>query len=291
MYKKASPSRLSYVFTIIVWNIILASSIIFFDQLENMGNWTPTSLHRIDTMEIIFLNIFIAALIWSLVSWIFREIRHSSVIENILVRRFLPIIRFFITASIWIVVLFHILEKLGIDTRSILTWAWIWWAILAFAAKDVMTNFLWSISILLGRIYDIWEEIRIRKWFSITHEGVVEEITLNYTKITRRTGEVVYIPNRTIYAEIIENISRQRYVVYTYIIPFSKEKSVWKDIKERLKIIEWKISEYNPLFIEWRDENTNAWDYTYIIEVQFPEENADIDSEIRQYLAEHIFRG
>jgi small-conductance mechanosensitive channel len=58
------------------------------------------------------------------------------------------------------------------------------------------------------------------------HQGVVEEITLNYTKITRRTGEVVYIPNRTIYAEIIENISRQRYVVYTYIIPFSKEKSV-----------------------------------------------------------------
>jgi len=63
MYKKASPSRLSYVFTIIVWNIILASSIIFFDQLENMGNWTPTSLHRIDTIEIIFINIFIAALI------------------------------------------------------------------------------------------------------------------------------------------------------------------------------------------------------------------------------------
>ncbi len=238
----------------------------------------------------IFVNIFIAALIWSLVSWIFREIRHSSVIENILVRRFLPIIRFFITASIWIVVVFHILERLGIDTRSILTWAWIWWAILAFAAKDVMTNFLWSLSILLWRIYDIWEEIRIRKWFSITHEGVVEEITLNYTKMTRRSGEVVYIPNRTIYAEIIENISRQRYVVYTYIIPFSKEKSVWKDIKERLKIIEWKISEYNPLFIEWRNENTNAWDYTYIIEVQFPEENADIDSEIRQYLAEHIFR-
>lgn len=291
MYTKVSASRLSYIFTIIAWNIILASSVIFFDQIEKMGNWSPTGIARLDNIEIIVVNLCIAAFVVSIISWVFREIRHSSLIENIIIRRFLPIIRFFVTASIWIVVVFHILEKLGIDTRSILTWAWIWWAILAFAAKDVMTNFLWSLSILLWRIYDIWEEIRIRKWFSITHEGVVEEITLNYTKITRRTGEVVYIPNRTIYAEIIENISRQRYVVYTYIVPFSKEKCSWKDIEERLKIIEWKISEYSPLLVEWHNENTNAWDYTYIIEVQFPEESESIDRDIRLYLTEHIFRG
>lgn len=291
MYKKPSPSRLSYIFTIIAWNIILASAVIFFDQIENIWNWTPRWLARIDNIRIIIVHLCITALIGSVVSWIFREIRHSGAIENIIVRRFLPIIRFLVTAWIWIVGIFYILEKLNIDTRSILTWAWIWWAILAFAAKDVMTNFLWSLSILLWRIFDIGEEIRIRKGFNVLYEGVVEEITLNYTKITKKTGEVMFIPNRTIYAEVIENISRERYITYTYIVPFSKSTSVWKDIKERLKIIEWKIAEYNPLLMEWRTENTNAWDFTYIIDVQFPEENDAIDRDIRMYLTEHIFRG
>lgn len=121
MYTKVSASRLSYIFTIIAWNIILASSVIFFDQIEKMGNWSPTGIARLDNIEIIVVNLCIAAFVVSIISWVFREIRHSSLIENIIIRRFLPIIRFFVTASIWIVVVFHILEKLGIDTRSILT--------------------------------------------------------------------------------------------------------------------------------------------------------------------------
>lgn len=291
MYKKPSATRLSYILTIISWNIILASSVIFFNHLEQIASWSPAWLNKIDNIGIIVINLGIAALISSVIAWIFREIRHSGAIENMIVRRFLPIIRFFVTASIWIVAIFYILERLGVDTRSILTWAWIWWAILAFAAKDIMTNFLWSLSILLGRIFDIWEEIRIRRGFNIVFEGLVEEITLNYTKLTKKTGEVLYIPNRTIYAEVIENISRERYVTYTYIVPFSKASSVWREIKESLKIIEWKIAEYNPLLVEWKTENTNAWDYTYIITVQFPEENEIIDRELRLYLTEHIFRG
>lgn len=291
MYKKPSPSRISYVFSIVAWGIILSSCVIFFDQVENIGNWTPAWLARIDTIGVIFTSLSTAAVINSIISLVFREIRHSGVIENIIVRRFLPIIRFFIITGIWFITLFNILEKLNIDTRSILTGAGIWWAILAFAAKDVMTNLFGSLSILLGRIFDIGEDIRIRLRFGLIYEGTVEEITLNYTKLTRVTGEVLYIPNRTIYAEAVENISRERYHTYTYIIPFSKATSNARDIKQRLRIIEGKLSEYNPLSIEWETENTNAWDFTYKVSIQFPEENMTIDTEIRIYLTEHIFRG
>ena len=291
MYKTPSPSRLSYLFSIIAWSIILSSCIIFFDQVEHIGNWTPSWLARIDTLGIVFTSLATAAFITSIISWVFREIRHSGVIENIIVRRFLPIIRFFIISGIWFVTLFQILEKLNVDTRSILTGAWIWWAILAFAAKDVMTNLFGSLSILLGRIFDIGEDIRIRMRFWLIHEGTVEEITLNYTKLTKTTGEVIYIPNRTVYTEVVENISRERYCTYTYIIPFSKATSNARDIKQRLRIIEWKLSQYNPLLIEWETENTNAGDFTYKVSVQFPEENTTVDTEIRLYLTEHIFRG
>ena len=181
------------------------------------------------------------------------------------------------------------LEELDIDTRSILTGAWIWWAILALAANDVMTIFLGSLSLLLGRVFDIWEVIRIRTSKSI-YEWIVEEITLNYTKITNQTGELVYIPNRIIYSETVENISRERFETYEYIIPFPKA-SPSADIQERVRLIEWKISEYNPLKTEWKMENPNAWDFMYRVIIKLPEESELIDREIRLYLMEHIFRG
>lgn len=123
MYKKSSPSRLSYIFTILAWVIIVSSIIIIFEQIGGMKNWTASARTRIDTLEIILENLSIAALIASIIAWIFREIRHTGAIENIIVRRFLPIIHFAITATVWVSILFHILESLAVDTSSILTGA------------------------------------------------------------------------------------------------------------------------------------------------------------------------
>lgn len=289
MYKKRSSSRSSYIFTIIAWIIIFSSVIVFFGQLDSMESWGPIGRRRIDVIHTILAYISIWSLLASIISWIIHEIRHSSAINNIVIRRFLPLIRFTITAGCWIIILLQMLEELDIDTRSILTGAWIWWAILALAAKDVMTNFLGSLSLLLGRVFDIWEVIRIRTSKSI-YEWIVEEITLNYTKITNQTGELVYIPNRIIYSETVENISRERFETYEYIIPFPKA-SPSADIQERVRLIEWKISEYNPLKTEWKMENPNAWDFVYRVIVKLPEESELIDREIRLYLMEHIFRG
>ena len=284
-------SRSTYLFSIFVWGMLLASTIVIYSNIVNIDWWAPPSLQRIDTIYLVVKNICIIALIASIVNLILREIRHSSAVENIIIRRFLPIIRFFLTASIWIIGGFHIFEELNIDTKSILTWAWIWWAILILAGKDIMTNLFWSMSILLGRIFDIGENIRIRssKWPS--YEWLVEEITLNYTKITHKTGELVYIPNRTIYTEVIENLSRQRYFTYTYLIPFAKNTNSGKDVSEQIRIIEWKISEYDPLEIEWETENPNASDFLYKAIVKFPEENGKVDKIIREFLMKHIFHG
>ncbi len=284
-------SRSTYLFSIFVWGMLLASTIVIYSNIVTIDWWSPPSLQRIDTVYLVIKNICIIALIASIVNLFLREIRHSSAVENIIIRRFLPIIRFFLTASIWIIGIFHIFEELNIDTKSILTWAWIWWAILVLAGKDIMTNLFWSMSILLGRIFDIGENIRIRssKWPS--YEGLVEEITLNYTKITNKTGELVYIPNRTIYTEVIENLSRQRYFTYTYLIPFAKNTNSGKDVSEQIRIIEWKISEYDPLQIEWETENPNASDFLYKAIVKFPEENERIDKNIREFLMKHIFHG
>jgi small-conductance mechanosensitive channel len=208
---------------------------------------------------------------------------------NILVRRFLPIVRFIITAAIWIIALFILLEKLGVNTHNVLAWAWIWWVLFALAGKDIVTNLFWSLSILLSRTFDIGESIRVYLARGNIYEWIVEEITLNYTKITSKNGEVVFIPNRIVYTEVIENISRQRFKTYSYVIPFKKNWGNPDDIKKQLKIIEGKIYEYSPIGLTLETENPNSNDFVYIITVEFPDENEQINREIQDFLVDYIF--
>jgi small-conductance mechanosensitive channel len=243
----------------------------------------------IDKVYLVMKYVLIAALIVSIANLIFREIRHSSVMGNILVRRFLPIVRFIITAAIWVIALFALLDSLHINTYNILAWAWIGWVLFALAGKDIVTNLFWSLSILLSRTFDIGESIRVYLSRWNIYEWIVEEITLNYTKITSVNGEVVFIPNRIVYAEVIENISRQRFKAYTYIVPFRKNSGNPEDIKKQLKIIEGKIYEYSPIWVHFETENPNSNDFVYRITAEFPDENEIINREIQDFLVDFIF--
>ncbi len=106
--------------------------------------------------------------------------------------------------------------------------------------------------------------------------------------MTRLTGEVVFIPNRLIYTETLENISRRRFFDYTYRIPFRKQSNT-DDIKMRMRIIEGKIASYNPIEVLYETEIPNAVDLVYKITIMLPEENETFDSEMRHFLMEHIF--
>ncbi len=285
----SGSSRITYIFTIVVWIVLLSSTVILHNGIIAASHWSPRINTFIDRTYLIVTYILIATLVVSIANLIFREIRHSSVMGNIFVRRFLPIVRFIITATIWITALFALLEKLGVNTYNILAWAWIWWVLFALAGKDIVTNLFWSLSILLSRTFDIGESIRIYLGYSRVCEWIVEEITLNYTKITSKNGEVVFIPNRTVYTEVIENISRQRFKTYTYVIPFKKSWGNPNDIKKQLRIIEGKIYEYSPIALTTVTDNPNSNDYVYKITVEFPDENEQINREIQDFLVDYIF--
>ncbi len=136
----------------------------------------------------------------------------------------------------------------------------------------------------MSRIFDIGETIRVKNT-----EGIVEEITLNYTKIMSESWQVVFIPNRILNVEQIENITRRRFIVYTYKIPFKKAGTNPAEIKDRLMIIEGKINEYAPISIEITTEIPNANDFVYCIDVKLPEENEEFDRSIRTFLIPYIF--
>ncbi len=285
----SQSSRISYIFSIVTWSILLSFVVIAYKNFGTFSSLWIETLRYIDISYTIIRNTLSTALISSIISIIFREIRHSWAIESIFIRRFLPIIRIILISAAWIVSIFLTFDELHIDTDSIVAGAGISWAIIAFAGKDIMTNLFGSFSILLGRTFDIGETIRMRSPRWTSYEGVVEEITLNYTKMTNIDGEVIFIPNRTIYTEVVENLSRRRFVVYTYIIPFKKTWSNSADIKKQLRIIEWKVEEYFPIEVNWENENPNASDFVYKLRVKLPDENSDFDKEIRNFLVQYIF--
>lgn len=106
--------------------------------------------------------------------------------------------------------------------------------------------------------------------------------------MTRLSGEVVFIPNRLIYTETLENISRRRFYDYTYRIPFKKQSNV-DDIKTRMRLIESKIASYDPIEVLYDTEIPNAVDLVYKITIMLPEENEKFDDDMRHFLMEHIF--
>jgi small-conductance mechanosensitive channel len=139
-------------------------------------------------------------------------------------------------------------------------------------------------SIIMSKTFEIGDTIRIKGI-----EGIVEEINLNYTKIMDVEGKVIYMPNRTINMECLENLTRRRFYLYTYKVPFRKGSGDPDKIRDTLMFIEGKIGEYAPIEIEIKTEIPNANDFVYVFEVKVPEENDDFDKEIREFLIPYIF--
>ncbi len=102
-------------------------------------------------------------------------------------------------------------------------------------------------------------------------------------------GKVVYIPNRILMTEQLENLTRRRFFTYSYRVPFKKAIGSPKDVQDTLMLIEGKIGEYSPMSIDITSEIPNANDFVYVFTVKIPEESDEFDREIREFLIQYIF--
>ncbi|PID84351.1 hypothetical protein CSB09_01420 [Candidatus Gracilibacteria bacterium] len=289
MNQNRLTSNLKYFLHILIWIMCLFLVMILHHYLTTYIEWTPKMLARIDMTYHIIRIFFIATSISSVGNILLNSVRYGSNINHHIIRRFLPIIQFLLTMIIWVVSGFLMLEALNINTNSILAGAGIGGAIVVLASKDLLTNLLGSLSILFSRTFEIGDTIRIRM-LRLEVEGLVEEITLNHTKLTNKTGEVVYVPNRKVYTESVENLSRRRFYTYSYLVPFAKNTPP-KEVDLSMKIIEGKIASYYPIDVEYTAQNQNSGEYLYTIEVKLPEENEAFDEDMRKFLTSYIFHG
>lgn len=116
----------------------------------------------------------------------------------------------------------------------------------------------------------------------------MEEITLNHTKVTNKSGEVIYVPNKTIYSESVENLSRRRFFQYEFQVPFAKNEPA-EIISLAMERIEAKINSFYPLDIEYISSNPNATDYLYTINVKLAKESKFFETEMQKFLMKYIF--
>lgn len=279
-------SRVIHFWYLLTWTILLSFTIIIYHAVTESSRFqiAPGTLTLIDRGYICVRWFFIIAIIANIVSLIFREIKTNFWSEHLAIRKFLPTVRFTVITLIWAVWLFFILDAIDINTTGLLTGAGIGWAIFVLASKDIIANLLGSISIIMSKTFEIGETIRI-KWV----EGIVEEISLSYTKIMSTEGKLIYMPNKILNSEQLENLTRRRFFSYVYYIPFKKAWGDPKTIKETLKIIEEKIDRYSPIEVKIRTEFPNQLDCAYVFTINLPEENLEFEREIREFLIPYIF--
>ncbi len=151
-----------HLFGILVWAMILFLVVILYYYALEYVSWPPKTLGYIEMFYNAIKYFLIAGFVWSIVGAIFYKIRHSRVIEKKIIKRFLPIIHFLINTLIAMVAIFMILESMGVNTKNIATGAGIGGAIFVLAYKDLFTNLLGSLSILLSRNFEIGDTIRVR---------------------------------------------------------------------------------------------------------------------------------
>lgn len=119
-----------------------------------------------------------------------------------LAKKLLPLLKYAASALIWGFGLVFVLSLAGVNVSALLTGAGIGGLVFALASKELASNLFGSLSLIFGNFFKIHDRIRIKGY-----EGTVEEITLSYTRLTDKNGQTVFMPNKYLTAEPVENLT------------------------------------------------------------------------------------
>jgi MscS family membrane protein len=152
------------------------------------------------------------------------------------VAAFIPLIKktlgaFFLVFSVLVVT-----EMLGFEVKTFLAGLGIGGLAFALAAQDTIANMFGSFVVVMDQPFYVGEYIRVAGF-----EGTVEEIGLRSTRLRTAQRSQIVIPNKTVAAEVITNLTRmpQRRVDTTvgvdYATPLERLQAVLADLRALLR--------------------------------------------------------
>ncbi len=106
--------------------------------------------------------------------------------------------------AVWGFAVILVLSNLGYDVTSLVAGLGIGGVALALAAQETLSNAFGYLSIIIDKPFKVGHEITVDKY-----TGKVLSMGLRSTRIQTKDKVVVYIPNKTMAALPIENLSQQ----------------------------------------------------------------------------------
>lgn len=153
--------------------------------------------------------------------------------KKLSVAAFMPWIKKTLTAIFVIFGLLMVAQSMGFEVRAFLAGLGLGGLAFALAAQDTLANLFGSVVVAIDQPFKVGETVRIG-----SHEGQVEEIGLRSTKLRTPAKALVVLPNRTVAAEAIVNLSRftqrraDQVLTLTYDTSPEKMEAIVADIRE-----------------------------------------------------------
>ncbi|MGC8851110.1 MAG: mechanosensitive ion channel family protein [Candidatus Micrarchaeia archaeon] len=120
-----------------------------------------------------------------------------------------PLLRRLVKALAWLVALIVLLDRFGVEVGPLVAALGIGGLAVAFALKDILSNFFASVYLLSEKPVKTGEFIALENEKGVV-KGFVEEIDWRVTRVRTRDNFVYFIPNEKIVLGAIVNFSRGR---------------------------------------------------------------------------------
>jgi len=119
------------------------------------------------------------------------------------IAHFMPLIKKTLAVFVIVFGVLMVVKSLGVDVGAVLAGLGIGGLAFAFAAQDTIANLFGSFVVALDQPFKVGEAVKIG-----AQTGTVEDIGLRSTKIRLLDKSLVVIPNKTVAAEAVVNLSR-----------------------------------------------------------------------------------
>jgi small conductance mechanosensitive channel len=156
---------------------------------ESVSNVLP---RVIAALLIILFFWTIAAVFRRLMRLFFKRFVKDLTVENL--------VKQLIYYSIWVLGIAIAINALGLDPQTVVTGIGLTGLALGFALRDILSNFVSGILILIMRPFELGDQIVIGDT-----EGSVERIELRATQIRTYDGRVILVPNAELFTSRITN--------------------------------------------------------------------------------------
>ncbi|MDD5197610.1 MAG: mechanosensitive ion channel [Candidatus Gracilibacteria bacterium] len=190
------------LFLVIIGSIYTASLLPFFTNSAIYRDYIVGYMPLVQKILSV-LSILVTAYVASISLNLILTRSFASVIRsNTLAKKVFPLIHWAISIAVWIMAVFFILGAIGVNLGALITGAGIGGVLFALASKEFISNLFGSLSLIFSKNFKIGDTIKVK-----TFEGTVEEISLSYTRLVDRKGTVIFMPNKLIVSETVENLS------------------------------------------------------------------------------------